>query len=386
MRSSSSARAASAPGGRGSDEVLSRRALNRALLARQFLLCRGSLSVLEAIEHLVGMQAQAPSPPYVGLWTRIEGFRHEDLSRLIADRRAVRIALMRGTIHLVTARDCLALRPVVQPVFDRALSTNVAHRPDMKGLDLDAVEAAARPLLAAAPRTTKEIGALLQQWWPDRSPDTLAFAVRGRLPLVHVPPRGLWGAVGPIACTTADVWLGRPLQTDSAPDEMVLRYLAAFGPASVNDVQTWSGLTRLREVVERSRPGLVTFRDERGVELFDLPDAPRPDPETPAPPRFLPEFDNLTLSHAGRTRVIADAHRKRIAARNGMVPGMVLVDGFVGGTWKILQQRSIATLLIEPFEPLSDQDRAALAEEGVRLLAFATPEAASHEVRFDGAD
>ncbi|MGH2602274.1 MAG: DNA glycosylase AlkZ-like family protein, partial [Dehalococcoidia bacterium] len=195
----------------GPGDLLSRRALNRALLARQMLLHRWRMPAAEAIEHLAGMQAQAPDPPYVGLWARLEGFQHGELSHLITDRQVVRIALMRGTIHLVTARDCLAFRPVVQPVFDRTLSTTTANRPDMKQLDLDAIEAAARPLLADRPRTSKELGSLLQEWWPERDADTLAFAVRGRLPLVHVPPRGIWGAGGPIACTTAEAWLGQPL-------------------------------------------------------------------------------------------------------------------------------------------------------------------------------
>ena len=368
-------------------EILDRRALNRAFLERQMLLRRRKVAASGAIEHLVGMQAQAPNPPYIGLWTRLEGFQPEELSRLISDRQAVRIALMRNTIHLVTAGDCLKLRPLVQPIFDRDLRTNYSHGAALKGLDLDAVAAAGRALLEEKPRTGRELGALLAERWPDRAPISLAHAVRGREPLVQVPPRGIWGESGPAAHTTAESWLGRPLDHDYSLGEMVTRYLRAFGPATVMDAQTWSGLTRLREVFEQLGPGLLTFRDENGKELFDLPDAPRPDPGVPAPPRFLPEFDNATLSHADRTRIIPDEYRKAIASRNGMVPGMVLVDGFVRGTWKVQRTKKAAALEITPFEPLrDDDDREALSREGKRLLRFVagTEGDAPTEIRFVG--
>src|SRR5215213_3641075 len=338
--------------------ILSPRALNRATLGRQMLLRREKLPALQAIEHLVGMQAQAPDPPYVGLWTRLEGFYPDELARLILDRRAVRVALMRNTVHLVSARDCLALRSLVQPVIDRGLHAN---RAGVEGVDLEALSAAGRALLEERPRTARELGVLLQERWPERDPASLARAIRHLVPLVQVPPRGVWGKSGPAAHTTAEAWLGRPIDRDPSLEEMVLRYLGAFGPASVKDVQTWSGLTRLGEVVERLRPRLLSLRDEYGGDLFDLPDVPRPDPDAPSPPRFLPEFDNMILSHADRTRVIADEHRKAIASRNGMVPATVLVDGFVRGTWKTERFRSRATLVITPFEPLAKEDRDALA-------------------------
>ena len=367
----------------GSGGVLGMRALNRATLERQMLLRRRKLSAEEAIEHLVGMQAQAPNPPYVGLWTRLEGFYPDQLARLILERRAVRVALMRNTVHLVSARDCLKLRPLVQPVIDRGLYDNRANRERLEGVDVGALSAAGRALLEERPRTAKELGVLLRERWPDRDPASLARAVRHLLPLVQVPPRGVWGMSGQTTHTTAEAWLGRRLDTDPSPEEMVVRYLGAFGPAGVKDVQTWSGLTRLGEVVDRLRPRLSTFRDERGRELFDLPDAPRPDPDPPAPPRFLPEFDNLILSNADRARVIADDYRRAIASRNGMVPATFLVDGFVRGTWKTQRARRKATLSIEPFEALSGNDRDALAEEGERLLRFmAQPESAeSYEFR-----
>ena len=372
--------------GCGSGEVLGLRALNRATLERQMLLGRRKLSVVEAIEHLVGMQAQAPYPPYVGVWTRLEDFHPDGLARPIEERQAVRIALMRNTVHLVSARDCLRLRPLVQPVIERGLSASRADHAGLEGLDVAALVAAGRALLEEKPRTAKELGEILKQRWPEREAASLARAVRHLVPLVQVPPRGIWGKGGPAAHVTAEAWLGRPLDTDPSLDEMVVRYLGAFGPATVKDAQTWSGLTRLDGVFERLRPRLVAFRDERGRELFDLPDAPRPDPHAPAPPRFLPEFDNLILSHADRTRVIADDYRRAIASKNGMVPATVLVDGFVRGTWKAERTRGKATLAIEQFEPLAKEDRDALAEEGEKLLRFLSePKGAEAvEIRFAG--
>ena len=382
MPKQTSKNSVTARGRDGSGDVLCLRALNRATLERQMLLRRRKLPAVEAIEDLVGMQAQAPNPPYVGLWTRLEGFHPDELARLILDRRAVRIALMRNTVHLVIARDCLALRPLVQPVLDRGLYANRAHRAGIEGVDLEALVASGRALLEERPRTAKELGELLKEGWPDHDPASLARAIRNLVPLVQVPPRGIWGKSGPAAHTTAEAWLGHPLDPDPSLDEMVVRYLGAFGPATVKDVQTWSGLTRLGEVTDRLRPRLRIFRDEHGKEMFDLLDAPRPDPDTPSSPRFLPEFDNLILSHADRTRVISSDYRKVIASKNGMVPATVLVDGFVRGTWKTERTRGKATLVIEPFEPLSKKDRDALAAEGERLIRFTGEDAEAFEVRF----
>lgn len=356
----------------GSVAVLDTRALNRALLERQMLLLRRRLPAIEAIEHLVGLQAQAPDPPYVGLWTRLEGFCAEELSRLILDRRVVRVALMRNTIHLVSARDGLTLRPLVQPAIDRNLFAGRVRRAALEGLDVEELVADGREVLDERPLTAKELGALLQERWPDHDPASLARTVRHLVPLVQVPPRGIWGEGGPAAHARLEAWLGRSLDPVPSLEKMVLRYLGAFGPASVKDAQTWSGLTRLGEVFELLRPRLKMFRDERGNELFDLPDAPRPDPNTPSPPRFAPAFDNLILSHADRSRIVADDHRKTIASRNGMVPATVLVGGFVRGTWKVETARGKTTLEIEPFVSLPKGDREALAEEGGRLLRFVT--------------
>ncbi len=380
MSGRSTTKTGTARGGSGSGEVLSRRALNRALLERQMLLRRWALPVAETIERLVGMQAQAPNAPYVGLWTRLEGFRPDALAALIGAREAVRTPLMRTTLHLVTVRDCLAMRPVVQPVLERGFYTGSPfgrRLAGMDGMDIEALLADGRALLEERPRGTAELGKLLGARWPERDAAALAHAVRYLAPLVQVPPRGIWGASGQARWTTVEAWLGRPVGSDATPDGLVLRYLAAFGPASVKDVQAWCWLTRLGEVVERLRPQLRSFRDERGNELFDLPDAPRPDPDTPAAPRFLPEYDNALLSHADRSRIIVDEHRERVFTR-----GAVLVDGFVRGAWTIARRHGAATLNIELFAPLAEGDRDAVAEEGERLLAFAAAKASTRDIRF----
>ncbi|WP_310741255.1 winged helix DNA-binding domain-containing protein [Microbispora sp. H10670] len=356
--------------------ALTTRALNRALLDRQMLLRRHTMKASAAIERLVGMQSQAPLSAYVGLWTRLLGFRHEDLTDLLTDRSVVRIVLMRGTIHLVSADDCLALRPVVQPVLDRWLRTSVAGR--LPEADLREVETAARALMEERPLTFTELAARLGERWPDG--EALARAVRGIVPLVQVPPRGVWGASSQARHVPAESWLGRPLGDGSAAGDMVLRYLAAFGPASLADLRTWSGLTGLRSVVKRL--DLVTYRDENGVELLDVPGATPPEPDAEAPVRFLPEFDNLLLSHADRRRIIADEHRRRVFTVNGIVRATILVDGFVAGLWRIERAGETATLEIEPFAPLDSAARDALADEGERLLGFAADGATSHAVRF----
>jgi hypothetical protein len=361
-------------------EVLSRRALNRALLERQLLLRRAPLPsgpdragrVIEAIEHLGGMQAQAPFPPYYGLWSRLDGFRPDDLAELLLSRAVVRIALMRGTIHLVSARDCAMLRPLTQPVLDRALKTLFGNR--LPDVDTGALAATGRALVEEQPRTFSELGALLAERWPEHQPATLATAVRVLVPLVQVPPRAVWGRAGRSLHTTAESWLGRPLDPQPSLTGLVRRYLAAFGPATVADIQAWSGLTRLGEPVAQLGGELRTFRDEDGRELFDLPDAPRPDADTPAPVCLAAEFDNLVLSHADRTRILSDADKARMFTPNGIFPGTVLLGGFVAGMWRIAPGRGAVTLAVEMFrDRVSARDRDAIVAEGLRMLAFADP-------------
>ena len=361
-----------------SSPALSLRAINRATLARQLLLERAALPVEAAVERLVGLQAQTTHSWYTGLWARLQGFDAARAGALLAGRRLVRIALMRSTIHLVTAADCLALRPLVQPVIERSMRGNFGR--DLAGLDRDELVAAGRAEVEATPLTFSALGRALARRWPDRDPAALAQGVRAWVPLVQVPPRGVWGASGQAAHTTAESWLGRPLRA-MALDEMVLRYLGAFGPATVRDAQLWSGLTRLGEVFERLRPRLVTFRDPAGAALFDLPDAPRPDADAPAPVRFLYDYDNLLLSHADRSRVIAAPYFHQGFTADGPMPSILLVDGFTAGSWRLSRRREAATLTVQPFAPLPAATRDEVVAEGARLLTFLAPAVTGAEVQ-----
>jgi len=336
----------------------------------------------DAIEHLVGMQAQLPNAPYVALWSRLAGFETAALSELVANRRAVRMSLMRATIHLATADDALALRAVMQPALERDVIRNSTFGGTrLAGLEMDAVLAAGRDLVADRPLTNTQLRDALAARWPDRDPAALAYAVRGLLPMVHVPPRGIWQRSGPIALTTVEAWLARSVDPVPDLDTVVLRYLGAYGPSSVADAQAWSRLTGLREVFDRLRQRLAVFRDEHGRELFDLPDAPRPDPETPAPPRFLPEYDNVLLAHADRSRFVDDDVRRRIQAE-GLAVGSLLVDGHAGGTWTTARLDGTHVLTVRPIEPMAPSDRDATAAEGARLLEFLAPGSTRREVRF----
>jgi hypothetical protein len=363
-------------------QVLSRRALNRALLARQLLLRRVKASASSTIERLVAMQAQVPELPYVGLWSRLDGFRPEELSRLVDTRKAVRMSLHRCTIHLVTARDAAGLRPLFQPVLERGFESGSPFGRQIAGVNRKALLDAGRALLSEKPLTVSELGKLLHERWPDQPSEPLAYAIRYMEPLVFVPPRGTWGGRGQVKTTTVEAWLGRPVGPACSLDDLVIRYLAAFGPASVIDMQAWSGMTRVREVFERLRPSLRTFRDERGKELFDLPRAPRPDAETPAPPRFLPDYDNILLAHEDRSRILGPGRHLGIFSSNGVMRGSLLLDGFVRAIWLPVKSHNARTLEITPFdEPIRRHDQPAIIDEGLSLLAFLAP-GEKHRVRF----
>lgn len=382
--------------------VLSRRALNRATLSRQLLLERSPLPPLRAIHALAGLQAQAPLAPHVGLWSRLAGYRPAALDELYDTRRVVRANLMRATVHLTTAQDALGWQGTLAPVAER--SVQAAFGRWLAGIDIMALTSAAVQLLRDEALTTAELGRRLAQVFPGYDADALAYGARGRLALVHVPPRGKWGAAGATTRQTdLAAWLGSSPEPAGAPDAMVLRYLAAFGPAAVQDMQAWSGLTRLSEAVQRLLPELVVFRDDQGRTLYDLPDAPRPAESVAAPVRFLPEYDNLFFGYADRTRFVPDLRKPPIPPGNGARTGTVFVDGEWRAIWKIVlpvrRGRAAsggagtsagagtdpaAALTVTLFEETSAEDAAAIEREGGELGRFiAGPDVSVAPVRLE---
>lgn len=367
------------PSSNASSPVLSRRALNRATLARQMLLVRAAVPVEAAVARLFGMQAQLAKPPFIGLWTRLAGFDRAALSTALAARRIVRATAWRGTLHLLTDEDLLAFRGSLQEMLSRGMRSILRERAE--GLDMEKLIAEARVFFAAQPATFDAARAHLAARFPVADERALGFAVRTHLPLVQVPDGSTWGYPAAADFALADAWLGRAIPTETAafPD-LVRRYLAAFGPATVSDAQVWSGIGGLRAIFEALRDELVTFADERGRELFDLPAAPRPGPESAAPVRFLPDYDNLVLGHDDRSRFVADEHRPRLITRNLQIPGTFLVDGFVAGTFRIERKKRLATLTLAPFGKLLKKDLHALEAEGEALLAFVEADAPTRDV------
>ncbi|WP_329026347.1 winged helix DNA-binding domain-containing protein [Streptomyces sp. NBC_00690] len=347
---------------------LATRALNRATLARQLLLDRADLPVLGAVAHLGGLQAQEPQEPFVGLWSRLGRFDPATLSNLLTQRNVVRMHLMRRTVHLVTADDALAWRARHDGMLrQRVLGT---YRRELDGVDLDELTVAGLEVMAdEEPRSMSQLARALGERWPDPGPRALGeLLIAALLPTTQLPPRGLWRTKGGARYALLSSWLGRsidpaaPPGTDPVGEALVRRYLTAFGPAASADLRAWCGLTGLPKAIAAMREHLVSFRDERGRELLDLPDLPRPDPDTPAPVRFLPAFDNAILGYHDRSRIIDDAHRGLSVAGERVV----LVDGRVSATWGVDDD----TVVVTPLRPFSRTDRAGVAEQGGELASF----------------
>ena len=362
--------------------ILTRRDLNRALLARQLLLTRDTRPPSDTIEQVAGLQAQLARPPFIGLWSRLHRFDRAALLDAMLDRRIVRVTAMRGTLHLLSARDYKAWRGALQPALDRGLDSIIG--PARAQLDPPAAEAELRALLAKQPATFDAIRDHLAPRFPSVNVRQLAYALRLTLPLVQVPQgKQTWGYPGAAGFTLADKWLKTKVSTAATSSgALVRRYLAAFGPAAVTDAQSWSGLPKLAPVFDALRDELSVFRDERKRELFDLPDAPRPDADTAAPVRLVPDFDNVLLGHQDRSRVIADEHRARVSTRNLQVLATFLVDGMVAGSWSIGRKGKAATLVMVPFVKIAKKDQTALRAEAEDLLTFAEPDATTRTVAF----
>ena len=357
------------------------RELNRATLARQMLLERHRRAPRDAVERLAGLQAQLARPPFIGLWSRLEGFEREDLLRSIREREVVRGPSMRATLHILGTSDFLRFRATLQPALDLGLGVLGKRAGE---LDLERLVGAGREIFGERPRSFDELRPLLARLAPGEDARAMAYAVRLKVPLIQVPSDGAawgWDAKAPFAL--AESWIGAPPSADVALHELVRRYLAAFGPARTADFSAWSGLRGAREMFEELRPELCVLTDEDGRELFDLPDAPRPSADVEAPVRYLPEFDNLILSHHDRARVVPVEHKPRIFSPNLQVPATFLVDGFLAGTWRIERKRGVGSLAVKPFGKLAKGARIALEREGLGLLRFVEPEARSHEVTFE---
>ncbi|MET9409064.1 winged helix DNA-binding domain-containing protein [Streptomyces sp. NPDC002935] len=348
--------------------VLDSRALNRATLARQLLLDRADVPVVDAVAHLCGLQAQEPQEPFVGLWSRLRAFDPAALDDLLIRRGVVRTHLMRRTVHLLTADDILSWRARHDAMLrQRVLGT---YRRELDGVDLDELAAAGRALMAdGEPRSAADMVRVLATRWPAPGRRALGeMLIAALVPVAQTPPRGLWRTKAGVRNALLSSWLGREVEpppldgSDPVGQALVRRYLAAFGPATSSDLRAWCGLAGLPAAVAAVREELVTFRDENGRELLDLPDAPRPDPDTPAPGRFLPAFDNAILGYQDRSRIVDAADRGLSVAGERVV----LLDGRVAATWSV----DADTVVVTPLRPLSRPDRTAVAEQGQELASF----------------
>jgi hypothetical protein len=360
-------------------DTISLRALNRATLARQLLLEPSKLSARAALEQVGGLQAQWPKPPFIGLWTRLATFERDDLSSLLRKRQAIRATMMRATIHIMSTKDFVATRPVLQAVLTRGLAP-IQKRAEE--IDVDAVTKAARDLFKTA-RTFEDARDALVAKFPKANDRALGHIARMMVPLVMVPSDDdPWAFPSIAQFQLAESWLEKPIPAVTDPSALVLRYFAAFGPASIADAQCWSGLQSLRAVDDKLRPKLKTFRDERGRELFDVPEGPRPDEATPAPIRFLQEFDNVLMGYQERARILDDSYKPFVLLPGLRVASTILVDGRIAASWKVERVKKRAVLSILPFQKMSKQTAADVSAEGMRLCQFMDPDAMGYDINW----
>lgn len=359
-------------------QTLTRRQLNRTLLARQLLLERHSLDCSTAIETLGGMQSQIPNPPYIGLWTRLRRFEKSYLTASLERRAVVRAPWIRSTLHLVSAADHQRFQAVIQPALARGLRSFFGAR--AKGLDIERLIAIAKPFLESDGPTIGELRDRLQAQDPDADKQAMAYAVRSCLPLAQIPPSGTWGVGTRATYTTAESWLG--LATPSNLESLFRRYLAAFGPADVMDFQTWTGMTSLKSQLKETLSTLVAYRDEGGRVLYDLPAQPLVADDKPAPIRFLPEYDNILIAHRDRTRILPEDQRKKVFVSAGRVLGTVIIDGFVAAIWKCERANKAATIRVTLFERQPTDALALIEAEGLALARFIAEDAERHLVEF----
>jgi hypothetical protein len=341
------------------------------------------IPVRQAVGSPGGLQAQEPSPPFLGLWTRLAEFQASDLAEALRRKEVVRATYLRGTLHLIDADDYLAFRSSFQPLF--TLSMNSILRDRVKNLDVETLAATARQLFQEQPRTFTDMRAALVERFPDVDERALGFTARMQVPLASLPDDSPWSFPTDPIFADASSWLGRSFEPSANLEALAMRYLGAFGPASVTDFQNWSGLKGGRDVFNALRPRLVTYRDDRKRELFDLPDAPRPDESTPAPVRFLPGFDNAILGHDDRSRIIADEHRPRVSTKNLQVLPTFLVDGVVAGTWKTGRTKGTVSLMITPFTAIPAKLKAEVVREAEQVVRFLHPDAGKPSVAIENA-
>lgn len=352
------------------------RELNRATLARQMLLERQAMKVPRAVAHLLGLQAQLPRPPFIGLWTRLEGLTRADVGRAIDSRAVVRATAMRGTIHLMAAPDFLAFRASLQEGLDAGLHAILRER--ARTIDFRALNRAALAYFRS-PHTFEDARTHLVKTFTGGDERALGYAARLSVPLVQVPGKDAWSFPAQADFVSAETWLGKPPAASSSLDALVLRYLAAYGPATARDAQAWLGVGGLDAVIEKLSPKLTRIDAGKGKPLYDLPDAPRPDADTPAPVRFLPEWDSMIVTRADE-RFVAKAHRPRVFLPGLRVAALVLVDGVAAGTWKIAATARKAALQIEAFGKWPAASRREVEMEGQALLRFVEPDAKTYDL------